>query len=295
MKFLQAPLIVCVAILGVLIKPAIASSCQHTVTHPPLESSKDQLIFSLLSLALSKTDADICYQQLQLVVTEARKSALINSNQLSVQWASAGSSADTYADPIKQPIFFGLTGFRVLVIRQGEQHRFDNIKSADDLKQLRVGQGLFWGDTQLLQRAGFDVVTTAQARRLWKMLASHRFDYISLGAHEPWKDIALRPELNLTVEQNLLLVYPSVLYFYVSPQRPQLKALISQGMARATTDGSYQQLLRQSEMIQSLLAHANISQRRQIQIHHAELSKLLPEGYVMELPAFLLQSDQPSK
>ncbi|WP_143824483.1 diguanylate cyclase [Neiella marina] len=289
MKFYQAPAVFCFVIICLLNVPAPLFACEQQVTHPPLESSKDQLVFSLLKLALSKTDTSFCYQQMELVVTEARKSALIGSNQLSVQWASAGSSADTYADPIKQPIFLGLTGFRLLVIRNGEQHRFDQITNAKGLKAMKVGQGLFWGDTQILERAGFQVVTSTQARRLWKMLASKRFDYIALGAHEPWKDIALRPELNLAVERNLLLVYPSVLYFYVSPEHHQLGQLIADGMRMALADGSYQQLLYQSEMIQSLLTHANITERRQIRIDDAQLFDLLPPGYDMRLPEFLKQ------
>ncbi|GGA69770.1 hypothetical protein GCM10011369_09280 [Neiella marina] len=288
-------------ILLLVSTPSISVACELTITHPKLETRKSELVLSLLKLALSKTSTDVCYQPLPIFVTDGRKAALVNKGVLSVHWASAGFSADEYVEPVKQPIFMGLTGFRLFVIRQGEQSRFDNIYSIEPLKQLKVGQGAFWGDTQILKRAGFAVVTAAKNEALWKMLVTKRFDYMPLGAHEPWLDLAIREDMGLTVEQNILLVYPLVLYFYVAADQPELKALIEQGMKMAMADGSYQAKLYHSEIIQAMLAQANVLQRKQLYIDDAEQAKLLPDGYKMKLPDFLfnppadLVTDEPRK
>ncbi|MBD1391333.1 diguanylate cyclase [Neiella sp. HB171785] len=273
--------------------PNLCLACDLTLTHPKLETRKSELVLSLLKLALSKTEANICYQPLPIFVTDGRKAALVKKGVLSIHWASAGFSADEYVVPIKQPIFMGLTGFRIFVIRQGEQERFDSIYSLDPLKELKVGQGAFWGDTQILKRAGFSVMTATKNEALWKMLASKRFDYMPLGAHEPWPDLAIRQDMGLTVEKNILLVYPLVLYFYVAADQPELKALVERGMALALADGSYQAKLYHSEIIQAMLAQANLLERRQFYIEDAEQLKLLPPGYKMQLPDFLFNPPAP--
>ncbi|WP_159084050.1 diguanylate cyclase [Saccharobesus litoralis] len=213
---------------------------------------------------MSKTTSSICLKEIDDVVTEARKGKYIQDGIIDVQWASAGSHASQYTLPITKPIFLGLTGMRVFVIRKGEQARFDKINTLHDLRGLKAGQGLFWGDTKVLQAAGLPVTTSAQARRLWHMLYLKRFDYLPLGVHEPWKDLAMRQDLELEVERNLLLVYPSGLYFYVNQQNKSLYQLITDGFDKALADGSYQAKLRQSNMIQSVLKYANLEQRRVI-------------------------------
>ncbi|MCF2949732.1 diguanylate cyclase [Paraglaciecola aquimarina] len=249
-------------LLLILFSSSIFAVCDMTVTVPKLESSKDKLINSLLQLSLNKVQANICYQQNNQIVTEARKAKLIEDGVINIQWASASSKVDEYLQHIEQPIFKGLMGFRIFVIRDNEQAKFDHINSVEQLKELVAGQGAFWGDTKVLKAAGLPVVTSTQGRRLWQMLNLKRFDYLPLGAHEPWADIELRPELNFTVEKNLLLIYPSAMYFYLSKNNQQLFELLNRGMRLAIDDGSYDELLFKSDMLQGAINKANLANRK---------------------------------
>jgi hypothetical protein len=252
-----------------------------TIRHTLIESSKDKLILNLLQLSLSKVIKNACYQQVSGIFTEARKSILIEKGFVDIQWASSGAFSNSLLLPINIPIFKGILGYRVLVIRQGEQYRFDNINSINDLKSMFAGQGEFWGDTAILKSAGLSVVTTTQGRRLWYMLNKKRFDYLPLAVHEPWEDIALRPELKLTVEEKLMLVYPMALLFYVNQNNQQLYQAISKGMNIAMNDGSYHELLKKSDMFRAASKYANISNRKMIFIDNPNIDESL-KGHVVK-------------
>lgn len=238
------------------------AACELVVTVPKLESTKDNLINSLLQLSINKVQKNVCYEQNNEIITEARKAKLIAQDVISVQWASANSIAEEFLQHIEQPIFKGLMGFRIFVIRNDEQHRFDHITNVQQLKELVAGQGAFWGDTKVLKTAGLPVVTATQGRRLWSMLDLKRFDYLPLGPHEPWKDLEIRPELGFIVEKNLLLIYPSAMYFYVSNSNERLADIISRGMKVALADGSYDKLLFESDMLKGAIHNANLEKRR---------------------------------
>ncbi|MDR7089225.1 hypothetical protein J2X05_001231 [Cellvibrio fibrivorans] len=265
----------------------ICTACSVTATIPLIESEKDQLIYDLLALSLSKTGVKVCLNQLDQVITDARKSRRVEKGTLSLKWSSASNLLEKNLRPIKIPIFKGLLGYRIFVIRKGDQNRFNDIKTLEDLRKLTAGQGYFWGDTKILQTAGIPVVTAAQGRNLWSMLASHRFDYMSLAVHEPWLDLEHRAELQLEVEKTLLLVYPSALFFYVSPDNKVLYDLILSGMEIAINDGSYDRLFYQSGMIQAVVEHANLSARKVIYINNPLINRdVLPADpkYWFSLP-----------
>jgi hypothetical protein len=240
---------------------------------PKLESTKDNLINSLLQLSLNKVQANICYENTTEIITEARKAKFIQQGIISIQWASASSRAEDLLQHIEQPIFKGLMGFRVFVIRNNEQHKFDHITNVEQLKELVAGQGAFWGDTKVLKAAGLPVATSTQGRRLWQMLGLKRFDYLPLAAHEPWRDIEIRPEFNFKVEKNLLLIYPSAMYFYVSKTNKRLLDLITRGMKIALDDGSYDKLLFESDMLKGAIYKANLENRRILVIDNPYFSK----------------------
>ncbi|NVK25204.1 MAG: diguanylate cyclase [Gammaproteobacteria bacterium] len=239
-----------------------AKACEVQVRHQFMESSKDRLVLSLLKLSLSKVSDDICYSELAHDVSSARESNLTQKNVIDVYWASTSSLLHKDNLAIRQPIFKGILGHRLLVIRDGEQHRFDNIETIQQLRKLVAGQGDFWGDTKVLKASGIPVMTSTRGRRLWDMLAEGRFDYLPLAVHEPWEDIKIRPNHNLTVENQLMLVYPMAMYFYVNQRNQKLYALISEGMKKALSDGSYDEVLMSSSIMKTTAKYANIANRK---------------------------------
>ena len=128
------------------------------------------------------------------------------------------------------------------------------------------------------------------------MLANKRFDYIPLGINEPWADLALRSDLNLVAEQNILLHYPMGLYFHVNKHNTVLAQKIEQGMGIAFKDGSYDKLLQQSKMVQETIKFADTATRRTIKLQNIDFTKNTPNSHIRywlspkQLIAFLEQA-----
>lgn len=255
-----------------------ALSCDKPIKIQRLESGKDHLMFSLLQLATSKAAPKRCVKTNEDVMTTGREVMHVKNGLLDVLWSSGHEIRGL--TPIRIPIFKGILGYRMFVIREGEQARFDNIYTIEDLKKLKAGLGKGWGDTLVLQKAGIPMVTTTRARFLWPMLDNKRYDYLPIAVHEPWEDLAIRPELKLTTEKNILIRYDSAMYFYVNSKNTVLHKLITKGMQQAIEDGSYDKLLYQSEMIQSAIKYANIERRRVIEIPNPKFHDKTPKAHL---------------
>lgn len=243
---------------------------------PNIDTEKDKLIHQLLALALSKTGSKVNYIPQPNQLSAGRLVERVESNKIDVFWAGMSPEIEETLTPIRIPIFKGLLGHRIFVIRKGEEMRFESIKSLNDLKQFSAGQGRFWGDTEILQNAGLPVTTTVKGANLWPMLDGSRFDYFPLAVHEPWSEIDARPELNLTVDPNVLLIYPFAMYFYVNNANTELRSAIEDGMNKAIDDGSYDKLLFNSSMLKDALIRAKVSERVVIRIPNSAMHPSTP-------------------
>lgn len=255
-----------------------SSSCYalETVTTNKVKGAKEELVYSILQLALSKTAPHVQYKQLE---NEMSRNALvqdIEAAEVDILWAGASPDLDQRLKAIHIPVLKGLLGHRLFIIREGEQAQFDQINNLEQLKTLQAGQGKTWGDTKVLQGANLPTVTTFKYANLFPMLEGGRFDYFPRAVHEPWSEVASRPELNLTIEQHLMLVYPFAMYFYVHPNNQELHDLISAGFEIAIADGSFDQLFFGNPMIQDVLNKAHLGARKVIRIDNPNMSADTP-------------------
>lgn len=252
-----------------------SSACETIVKIQQTNSEKDRLIKSLLALSLSKSSPNTCIAQSEDEMSIIRLQLQVENSLLDVMWTSA--DLKDVLTPVRIPIFKGFLGYRIFVIRQNDQVSFDHITSLSDLKTLYAGIGKYWGDKLILSAAGIPLITTQTGNRLWNMLANKRFDYFPLAIHEPWEELEVRTKLALTTENNLLISYPSALYFHVHKSNLALLNLISSGMKKALEDGSYDKLLLKSKMIQNTVKFANISKRKLIKIENREVNRNTPK------------------
>jgi hypothetical protein len=103
-----------------------------------------------------------------------------------------------------------------------------------------------------------------------------RFDGFPRGVHEPFGELAIRPEMELAVEKNLMIAYKMPFYLFVSPNNPQLAKDIETGLNRAIEDGSFDRVFRNAPSVQDVLAKANMKQRKVFYIDNPLLSKETP-------------------
>ncbi|MDO6762342.1 transporter substrate-binding domain-containing protein [Agarivorans sp. 1_MG-2023] len=238
------------------------------VTTPMVLGERDRLVIDLIKLSFEKSNYSQDIQPIDTYYSEARLVEEVKQNQVSVIWAGASNAMQQQLKPIKIPIFKGLLGHRVFVIEQSNQAAFEGVSSLESLKRLKAGLGRFWGDTEILENAGLEVVKPVKAQSLFHMVDGGRFDYLPLAVHEAWEVVETQNEVNLAVEDNILLIYPMAMYLYVDPQNRELYDAINNGLEAAIADGSYDQLFYQSPLISNTFKTARLNERQIIKINN---------------------------
>lgn len=145
---------------------------------------------------------------------------------------------------IRIPVARGLLGFRVCIVRAGEEHSLKSVKSLEDwnLAGLRIGQGTHWPDTLILEANQLIVEKSSQYEPLFEMLKKKRFDCFARGINEVFSELS-RPENNdLALEQNLIFLYRLPTFFFVNKKKPELAKRIERGLQLALKDGSFYKL-----------------------------------------------------
>jgi ABC-type amino acid transport substrate-binding protein len=138
----------------------------------------------------------------------------------------------------------GLLGWRLGLIRKGDQGLIAGINTLDDLKRVRLAQGQEWPDTQILQANGVNVITAPKYEGLFKMLTGKRFDYFPRSVMEIWDEQAINAE-TLEVEPHLALHYFYDAYFMVNRKNTKLAQVIREGLEKAIADGSFDKVFQQ--------------------------------------------------
>ncbi len=239
---------------------------------------KEVLVLSILQLALSKSNSGKTYEydEYQQYTTEARLVSWLNDETLNVMWAGTQPKYEQELYPIRIPIFKGMLGHRIFIIREGDQARFDKVHTLEDLQKIPLGQGRFWGDTVVLKNANMNVVDPVKYTSLFHMLEGGRFDFFPRAIHEPWSEVEKYKSLNLTVEKNLLLVYPFAMYFFVSKENETLGREIQQGFRNAIDDGSYDEMLFNHPEIRQTLEKSNLKNRTVFRLPNPNMTPETP-------------------
>jgi hypothetical protein len=144
--------------------------------------------------------------------------------------------------PVRLPIDRGLLGYRIFLVREADLPRFAAVRTLDDLRKLRVGQGKDWIDVPILSKGGFNVVEGSSYRGLFAMLDAGRFDFFSRGIDEAGREFQERQASypTMAIEPTLLLEYPLPLYFFLrrDDEGRMLAQRIEAGMEMMIKDGS---------------------------------------------------------
>lgn len=195
---------------------------------------------------------------------------------IDVIWTATNLEMEQIALPVRVPLFKGLLGYRVLLVHKNNKHMFDSVMTFEQAQRFRYGQGMGWTDTTILEANGLDVIAANQYEGLFHMTDGGRFDAFPRGVHEPWAEVAKRPELELTVDTNLLFVYTSPYYLFVAPGRPDLANDIHQGLLMAIDDGSFDELFYSNPMVKTVVQNGNLAARRVFKLNNPQLPPRTP-------------------
>ncbi|WP_438863243.1 hypothetical protein [Neptunicella sp.] len=257
----------------VLINPLKADpNVIRHISHSNQDDFRDLFYADLLNLSLHATQQE--YGDYQLVpvsvgVFQGRAIELLKEGKaLDVIWTMTSEEREQQLLPIRIPLIKGIMGYRLLMIPQGTQSKFDAI-TEQQLKQKWAGQAYDWPDTQILKANGFNVLT-APASTLLGMLKAGRFDYFPRGLQEIWDEVDSYD--GVTVEEHLLLYYPAPMFFFVNSHNHLLAERIEKGLRLVVESGEHEKLLEQYHFIRDAVIKAKIDQRTIITLHNPTLS-----------------------
>jgi len=236
---------------------------------------EDTYYLALLKLALESSKDEFGEYELKKAIQpmfQNRAMLEIKYNRnLSVIWTMTSQQREQDLNPIRIPVLRGLGGYRIFLIKEGQQEKFYKIKSAKQLKKLFAGQGHDWPDSYILTDNDYRLVTGPGHSTLFNMLQYGRFDYMPRALHEPWNEVKMFK--GLQVETSLALHYPSPYYFFVSNDNSKLKERIELGLINAENNGSFQQLFNSHPVTKNMLLSANLQQRKIFKLRNSFLSK----------------------
>lgn len=197
----------------------------------------------------------------------------IAAGQVDVYWSMTSAEREQLLLPVRIPLDKGLNGWRLLLVRPGEQGRFQHFQVLSQLKRFTFIQAHDWPDTTILQHNGLSVLTSTHPPQLFDMLQKQRGDALPRAVFEAYEDVQRQPG-KFAVETELVLVYPSAVYFFVNRQNHRLAAAIERGLRQLIASGRFDQLFMQR--YGAAIRMAGLAKRRQIRLENPIAPLSLP-------------------
>jgi hypothetical protein len=235
---------------------------QITFPRPPVTSTSiEEYPLQVLSLALAETGVNFQLIPSIKVLPKSKALARLKDNrEINIIWGMTSAQREQDFLPIRIPIFKGLGGWRLFLIRSDMSARFQYIQNLEQLVKLAPLQGRDWQDTKILQSNGFDVVVDRNQTDLLQMLARAQGDFFPRSIAEIWEELGKSPvDYELKIQPNLGLYYPSAIYFFVNKRSAPLAKLIETGLEKAIANGKFDALFK--ENYQDYIQKADIKNR----------------------------------
>ncbi len=174
---------------------------------------------------------------------------------------------------IPSPLMKGILGYRILIIRKADAQKFAALKTAAELKKLRMGIPSTWADAGLFRHNGYPVEEKGSFDDLFSRLENNEFDYVTFGANEVTGVFAERAAKSgkLIIEPSLLVYYPFPLVFYVNPQQPALAERVTAGLKAINTNGELDKIF--NRYYGDLLGPLQLTTRTRITLENPILPK----------------------
>jgi hypothetical protein len=281
-------IVLCIALLSSYSVAAEQKVISINIQAVAMEQPSDYFV-TLLKMALEASKAPDEQIELRFAPYELSQARWIyllqHEASNTVIWTMTTKEREALLRPIRIPLFKGLFGKRVFIIRKQDQPRFDKVTTRAQLGKLLAGQGVHWPDTRILQLNNLPVTTASSTDSLFKMLMAGRFDYFPRGISEAWFELAQRPDdEDMVVEKNLMIVYPTAIYYFVPKSREALAVRIERGLERLIDSGEFDKFFYSHARTRAGLEQLKQFPRRIITLENPDL----PEATPLDNPRYWL-------
>ena len=236
---------------------------------------RDLYFIRMLELAAQYSDADITLVPTPFKIhVKSRILLSLEEGVLDVHWLHTNEALESQLLPIRVPLYKGLIGWRLMLVRQDDADLLKDVSSLEVLRQFSVLQSFNWPDTPILMASGFQVVPSVDSRNLSRMLLHGRADMFPRSIVEVWGELETQPGLNLRVDSHVVLLYPTAYYFFVAKDNVKLHAALTQGLQRAVDNGEFEKHFQNN--FAKHIKKANLPERNLISIDNPNLPALTP-------------------
>ena len=262
---------------GFIILIAMAAQAQNVIKIQTPTDGNGNYAVAMAKLALSKIENNYKIELIDSnTYTQARSLEEVAAGNMDIMWTATDQELEDKLLPIRIPLYKGLLGHRIFIIRKGDQARFNRVRNFDDLKQFKFGQGTTWADSKILAANGLTVIKAMKYESLFHMLDGNRFDAFPRGVQEPWAEIASHPGLPLAAETHIMFVYRMPFYLFTNKKNKKLAQDLELGFNRAIADSSFDKLFYSSPIVQSVMDNANLDSRIIFELKNPTLPKETP-------------------
>lgn len=234
-----------------------------------------QYAIRMIQLGLDKYGAEYQLNIQEGHLTGARQQQDTADGAMDIMWSATTTDIEQRLIPVRVPLYKGLLGYRVFIIHEQNRNLFADVREFNQLKDFVFGQGRGWPDTEILRHNGLKV-ETGTYEGLFLMADGQRFHAFPRGVNEPWGELSSRPGLELTVDENLVLLYRMPFYLFVSPKKPELAVALEQGLLLAIEDGSFNSIMMQNDMVKMVIEKGNLAQRHTFELDNPNLPAATP-------------------
>lgn len=149
---------------------------------------------------------------------------------IDVIWGSVTEEREGKHLATRIPIYTGLIRWSLVLVQKTRKHILEHVRSKQQLGNFIAGQHQNWTDSKNLKHAGIEIQSGADRDKLAVMLNPGRFDYFPRSVVEINRELKDFSHLNLPLKDQVVIKYPTALYFYVSKDNPTLSNAIEAGL-----------------------------------------------------------------
>lgn len=200
--------------------------------------------------------------------------SLANGKTIDVIWGNSTIERESRFLPIRIPIYKGLIGWRIPLVKIENKDQFAEIRYIEELRAFQPGQHHIWTDTKILRANDINVFGSHTRDALMDMLLSEKFDYFPRSAIEILGEYHQEKSRGIHIDQHILIKYPTAYYYYVHKNNKKLAQEIETGLSKLVTSGQFEKLF--NEEFGDRLQQLNLGQRTVFELHNPFLSDQTP-------------------
>jgi len=205
----------------------------------------DELLRVALELSEDRYGPFVIEQQKHTTVLNRQRQNVIAGVNIDVASSMPKQAWLENTRRIPFPLLKGLASYRVFLTTTNHLAALDDVDSLAELSQFKIGQGIGWSTSKILEHHRFDVVYAPTLDSAFRMLQGQRFHLLMRGVYEGVAEVdaytSSVPDLALVTHFGMFTYLP--MYFFVHKENAALAERLEYGLKRAHETGRRDALL----------------------------------------------------